>query len=156
MPDETKKCHINTIFISFDLEIEEDGWPPISTEILQALPLGNGKAQIDNTPFFITSIALGDVVKVSKPDGMKYFRCDELIEEGGNYALSIILRDHQSQDELILLLSEKEYFYEYGEFGNTKMYAVSVNEEKAFNKIKVQLDKLEAREVISYAELCIA
>lgn len=151
-----KKRHANTISISFDLEIEEDGWPPISTEILQALPLGDGKAQIDNTPFFVPSIALGDVVKVYKPIGAKHFRYDELIEEGGNYALSIILRDHHSKDTIIKLLSQAECYFEYGEFGITKMYGVSVNGEKAFHQIKVQLDELEARNIISYAELCIA
>jgi len=99
---------------------------------------------------------LGDIIEVFKLDNEKYFRYKVLIKEGGNYAVSIILRNHEAKDRVIQLLSKAGCFYEYGEFGNTKMLAVSVTNEKAYNKIKVQLDELEVKEIISYAELCLA
>ena len=156
MIEQLEKSPKRTIDVGFDLEIEEDGWPPISTEILQALPLGDGKVRIDNTPFFVTSIALGDVVKVYRVDGENYSRCEELVEESGNYALSVILRDHASRDLIVQLLSKEGCFYEYGEFGQTKMYAISVTEVSAFEEIQARSDELEANGIISYAELCLA
>lgn len=155
MIEQLEKSSKKTIDVGFDLEIEKDGWPPISTEILQALPLGDGKVRIDNTPFFVTSIALGDVVKVFRVDGENYSRCEELVEEGGNYALSVILRDHASKDLIVQLLSEERCYYEYGEFGKTKMCAISITGLDIFEKVQARLNELEANDIISYAELCL-
>ena len=151
-----KKKNVKTINIGFDLEIEEDGWPPISTEILQGLPLGDDKAKIDNTPFFVSSIAHGDIIEVYKSDSSEYYHCKRLIQEGGNYALSIILRNHEHKESIVKLLSKSSEFYEYGEFGKTIMYAVSLTNDRAYKDIKANLDSLEKKEIISYAELCLA
>lgn len=156
MSKKLKKNHVNTISIGFDLEIEEDGWPPISTEILQGLPIGDNKVKIDNTPFFISSIALGDIIEVYESDDAAYYHCKRLIKEGGNYALSIVLRKHEYKESIFKLLSKSSDFYEYGEFGKTIMYAVSLNSHSAYEDIKAKLDSLEQSDIISYAELCLA
>jgi len=119
--------------------------PPISTEILQGLPLGDNKVRVDNTPFFISSIAFGDIIEVYKSDDAEYYHCKRLIQEGGNFALSIILRNHEYKKSIVKLLSKSSDFYEYAEFGKTIMYAVSLTNDRAYEDIKANLDSLEKK-----------
>jgi len=46
----------------FSLVIDEDGWPPVSSEGLWAEPLGDDQFRIDNTPWFVVNLAAEDVV----------------------------------------------------------------------------------------------
>src|SRR4051812_4703616 len=51
--------------IFFPLERDDDGYPPTDVEALWSIPLGDGTFQIDNLPFYVRNLSLGDVVEVS-------------------------------------------------------------------------------------------
>jgi hypothetical protein len=55
MKDTGSERHVKVLF---QLEQDEDGYPPASVESLWALPKGEGLFQVDNIPFFATGVAL--------------------------------------------------------------------------------------------------
>jgi hypothetical protein len=56
--------------VEFQLDHDDDGWPPATTERLWAVPLGEGLVRIDNIPWFVRNIAFGDIVQTrTDPDG---------------------------------------------------------------------------------------
>ena len=55
--------------ILFNIEHNEDGYPPDSCERLWAKPLVNGNYEIDNIPFFVYDISAGDEVSAQMIDG---------------------------------------------------------------------------------------
>ena len=48
--------------IYFQLEMDEDGYPPFDVESLWVSTIDKGVGIIDNIPFFVKGIALGDRV----------------------------------------------------------------------------------------------
>lgn len=156
MKEKTEIASTKTIKVNFYLETEEDGWPPIGTEVLHAIPLGNDEAQLDNTPFFATSVSVGDVIKVSQKSSTKSFDYEHLVKASGNSAISILLRGSTAKETVSDLLTKFAFYFEYGEFGNTKMFAVSVKGKNEYSEIKPHLDRMEVDGLISFAELCLA
>jgi hypothetical protein len=49
--------------IAFELEQDEDGYPPVSAETLWATPTPEGFWRIDNIPFFVYGIAPFDIIE---------------------------------------------------------------------------------------------
>jgi len=144
-----------TELISFSLNIEEDGWPPISVEVLHGKLLGPNRAKIENTPFFIEGISLDDVVEVVRHKETGKFKFKNLLEPCGNKALSIILSNWDMKNEVTEFLRSHNCFVEFGEFGVTKMLAVGIFPNTDYSIISKYLDQKEKNGSISYAELCI-
>ena len=59
---EKKVRRIRRNKIYFQLEIDEDGYPPFDVESLWVSTIDKGVGIIDNIPFFVKGIALGDRV----------------------------------------------------------------------------------------------
>lgn len=55
--------------ITFLLEEDEDGYPPVAAEGIWAEHLGADRYELDNIPFFAREATLGDVVRVSIVEG---------------------------------------------------------------------------------------
>lgn len=141
--------------VFFPLEVD-DGYPPIGVESLNAKKLGNGRFQLDNTPFFVEGISLGDVVSVDLiPDSDERYWFDEVLFQSANQSLSIILIDINRSDEIAQKLKAFGCYCEYGEFENLKMLAVSVLESCNYNAVFEYLEKLENADVLSFAELAV-
>ena len=51
-----------------ELEIDEDGWPPVGSERLWAFHLGGERYRIDSVPWFARDLAVGNVVRAQAPD----------------------------------------------------------------------------------------
>lgn len=49
--------------VVFPLVQDDDGWPPVGSERVWALPLGADTYRIDNVPWFVRNIAVGDIVR---------------------------------------------------------------------------------------------
>jgi len=143
-----------TVGVKFNLEIDEDGWPPIGSEILQGIEINPYKIKIDNTPFFITNVALHDVVKVSNVGNQFIF--EEIEGFSGNHAISVILRSSSMKTKLLNEMRALNCYCEYGEFGSTKMLAISIPYDVSYAKIRDIMDDYEKKDLISYAELCLA
>ncbi|MYV96822.1 DUF4265 domain-containing protein [Streptomyces sp. SID3343] len=74
----------------FALDRDEDGWPPVGVESLWAVDVGEGLVRIDNVPFFVRDLALGDIVRtrVDSEDGRLHFR--ERLRWSGNCTVRVI------------------------------------------------------------------
>jgi hypothetical protein len=93
--------------VLFHLEKDEDGYPPAEVESLWGFLRRDG-VELDNTPFFVKGVALGDVVKVEEaPDGALEF--ESVVRRGGHSTYRILLLEEHpadprhTMDELVAL-----------------------------------------------------
>ncbi|CAM2069280.1 DUF4265 domain-containing protein [Sulfidibacter corallicola] len=141
--------------IRFPLEAHEEGFPPIAVEMLNAQLVNEGVAKIDNTPFFVESIAIGDIV-LCKPAGSEgVYDFERVVEHGNSKSVSIIFIDESCKEDLYQYFKVHNCYCEYGEFGAFNMLAVSIPASVEYPKISKHLEKLEAVTKISFAELCL-
>lgn len=82
--------------INFNLEMGEDGYPPVATERLWALPLANGNFEIDNIPFYVMKISSGDEVSAANEGAELFFR--GLVTPSGNSTFRLLLTDPKSSE----------------------------------------------------------
>lgn len=76
--------------VIFPLEVDADGWPPVSAERVWARPLGDDKYRLDNAPWFVRDIAEGDVVRAIPPDDSSWPVFVERLAWGGNCTIRVI------------------------------------------------------------------
>jgi len=146
------------IKVRFDLEIDEDGYPPVGSESLNAVVLGANKFQIDNTPFFIERIAVGDIIEAHKtPESGERFVFDKILSLSKDQSLSLIFLDDSFIEGVSTKLQQLGCYCEYGEFssGNLKMVAVNVAQPDTYHDVMSFLLHLETQEVLSVAELSV-
>lgn len=141
--------------VSFQLERDDDGFPPIAVEVLNAAPLGGGLFQIQNAPFFTANISYNDVVKASPTEVSEQYQFEEVVEQSQFTSLSIIILDSSMDKFLMDLLRGLGCVIEYGEFGAYRILAVAVPDTTDYASLREQLQSLEDRELLSFAELAI-
>jgi hypothetical protein len=78
-----------TVKVRFVLEPDEHGYPPFETEDLWAAPIGDGTYRIDNAPFFVLDIAVGDIVRAA-PDRHGVLWAGDRLISSGNCTIRII------------------------------------------------------------------
>jgi len=142
--------------IVFPLDVDEDGFPPIGSEALNA-QRGTLGFILENTPFFVTGIALGDIVE-AKPTPSGKYDFVQVIQASTNKALSIIFIDTTAKDAVCEELRRRGCFCEWGEFGkdgSLQILAVSVPDSCPYESVVAYLDRLEQDDRLSYAELAV-
>jgi len=138
--------------VRFDLEVD-DGFPPISAEVLIGKLESIGHVRLDNTPFFATGVAFGDIVRcIGCPPNLIFA---SIAFESGYRAISVIFIDNSYQEELFQSLKVLGCYVEFGEFPEYDMIAVAIPPDLNYDEIKQKLDKLETEGKISFAELCL-
>lgn len=142
--------------IVFTLERDEDGYPPISIEMLNAVPLEGGLFQIENAPFFVRDISFHDVVRASSTTAQGQFRFEGVIRPSSFTSLSIIILDASMDVFLMDLLRGLQCVIEYGEFGAYRILAVAVPSTTDYDTLRVQPQSLEDKKLISFSELAVA
>lgn len=146
--------------IVFDLERdpEEPSFPPISAETLNAKRASDGRGFIiDNTPFFATGVALGDLVAATPVPGTeRRYHFERVIERSGANSLSIIFLSSTDKDSVLRELERRGCYCEYGEFGQMEMLAVSApGDDGKYEDIYAYLESREESEILSFAELSV-
>lgn len=141
--------------VHFELEIIEDGFPPISVETLNATLVRGNTLKLDNTPFFATSVAIGDILNCKKNENSGKYQFINVIEESGKKAISIIFIDSDCEEDIFQYFKSKGCFCEYGEFKDFNMLAVCIDETLDYNTLTPYLDEKQEAGLISYAELCL-
>jgi hypothetical protein len=68
--------------IFFQLEQDDDGYPPVTVESVWAEEASPGQFVLDNIPFFITQATLGDVVEAAMDDGVLTYKAT--VQHKGN------------------------------------------------------------------------
>ncbi|MEU6414250.1 DUF4265 domain-containing protein [Microbispora sp. NPDC046933] len=75
--------------VVFDLPQDENGWPPAASERMWAVPVAPGRVMLDNIPFFVRGVALGDVVRI-ETDDEGVVRAAEAVEFSGNCTIRVV------------------------------------------------------------------
>jgi len=140
--------------VDFKLEVNDD-FPPIAIESLNGIMMKSGLIKIDNAPFFVESIAVGDIVDCSKTEGQSNYNFESVIHEGGHKSIAIIFIDDSVKEGTYQTLTSFGCFCEYGEFQGFNMLAVDCDESVNFGEIQFYLSECEANGAISFAELCL-
>ena len=146
---------MNQVKVRFELEILEDDFPPVGVETLNARLVDTSTVELDNTPFFAKSVAVGDLLRCSKTKQDHIVQFEEVLSPSGNRSISIIFIDDDCKEETYQFFKRHECYCEYGEFDGFNMLAVSIGHNIDYNKLAFYLDKKEELGKISYSELCI-
>jgi hypothetical protein len=139
----------------FQLETDEDGYPPISVEMFNVSELGNGLFRVQNAPFFAANISYNDVVRAAPTDVAGQCQFEEVVEPSQFTSVSIIILDSTMDDFLMDLLRGLNCIIEYGEFGVYRVLAVAVPGTADYSSLREKLQLLENKELISFAELAV-
>jgi hypothetical protein len=142
--------------IGYRLQRDEDGFPPISLELLNAEEISTGKFRICNAPYFAENVSYHDIVRARVTDVSGQLEFVELIEPSEFTSISIILLNELMDRFLMDLLRGLDCVVEYGEFGVYRVLAVAIPPSTDYASLKAQLADLEKEEQISFAELSIA
>lgn len=76
--------------VHFRLTPDEDGYPPTDSEFLWCIPTNSGTYLIDNIPFFVRDISLGDEVSANRIGGKLYFL--QLLRKSRNTTIRVMLK----------------------------------------------------------------
>ncbi|MEU4744782.1 DUF4265 domain-containing protein [Actinosynnema sp. NPDC023658] len=153
----TEQWGDDRVKVVFDLPTDEDGWPPVGTEGLWAIPLPErDHVRLDNIPWFAPDVAAGDVVRVrADEDGV--LRVVERVEWSGHCTIRLIVYrkgplagDRQRVLDMFAALGvEGEGLAQYG------MVALDVPPEVDLAAVKRMLKDGKADEWWAYEEGCI-
>src|SRR5574340_663026 len=141
--------------VVFHLEHEEDDYPPIEVELLNATVVSDDLFRIDNAPFFASNVSYHDIIRARKSEIDGQFDFVELVEGSTFTSISIIILDSSMDVYLMDLLRGLNCVVEYGEFGKIRVLAVAVPESTDYPKLRKQLEILEGQSKLSFAELAI-
>ncbi|MFD8739502.1 DUF4265 domain-containing protein [Streptomyces sp. NPDC059618] len=142
--------------VHFRMQVDEDGWPPVSVENLWAVDLGDGTVHLDNTPWFVRGVASGDIVKVEADDeGLRW--AGETVRASGNCTIRlIVLRDGGSAAARQTVLDSFHRFGTTGEgIEQFRMVALDVPPTADLPRIRRLLEHGEAEEWWHWEEGCV-
>ena len=143
--------------LRFEVEKDEDGWPPVGSEGLWAVPLGDGLYRLDNIPWFAWVVAADDVFRAeADDDGVLWAR--EKVQASGNCTIRVVpfsegpLKGDRKAvlDVFSALGAEGE-----GAGPNDNLVALNVPAGADLAKIKDRLQQGEADGSWAYEEGCI-
>lgn len=138
------------------LEKDEDGYPPISVELLNATAISDDVFRIENAPYFAKNISYHDVVQADRSSVDGQFDFSKVVEESTFTSISIIILDPAMDVALMDILRGLDCVVEYGEFGRLRVLAVAVPASTNYGELRQKLQRLEERGQISFAELAVA
>ncbi|MBZ5530320.1 MAG: DUF4265 domain-containing protein [Acidobacteriia bacterium] len=78
------------IKVYFDLESDENGYPPAQNEFLWCIPTDQGTYIVDNVPFFVRDISLGDEISAGKIG--KTLQFSRLLHQSKNSTIRVLLK----------------------------------------------------------------
>lgn len=78
-----------TAHVIFELEVE-DGWPPVASERVWAFDVGDDRYVIDNVPWFVRDLAVGDVVEAVSRDARTHPVFRRVLERSGHVTIRLI------------------------------------------------------------------
>ncbi|MFK3648512.1 DUF4265 domain-containing protein [Lysobacter enzymogenes] len=79
--------------IYFKLERDEEGYPPVDWESLWATPVGGTLYVLDNTPFYVQAVSIGDTVSaICAGDRLEF---SAIAKTGGHSTIRVIAFDEQ-------------------------------------------------------------
>jgi len=145
----------NRVKIRFDLEQDEDGYPPFTVECVWAEPLGDGLFRIDNSPWYVRGVSWRDVVRATEnPEGDWDFV--EVETYGGHSTIRVISMNKTAADmeSLIEQLQSLGCSYESQGAANN-IYSFDVPPNVDYRPIRRMLEKGEQAKIWGFEEGCL-
>ena len=143
MPDEYVK-------VLFKLEREDEDYPPVDYERLWARPLEDGSFELDNIPFFVRGISVGDVVAARPGEGEFVF--SELVLESGNSTLRVIVFDEAHVEKVRRQLQELGCATE---LNVSKMLGVDVPPQVDLQAVRTWLMEMQSAGALEFEDACL-
>ncbi|MFY2559191.1 DUF4265 domain-containing protein [Corallococcus terminator] len=137
--------------VIFELEKDEDDYPPADSEGLWARPLGGGLFQLDNVPFFAKGVACEDVVSATDVDGELLFQ--KVVRPSGHATLRVIVYEEDDVAAVKALLEKHGCAVERSHVPG--LISVDVPPTVSLDTLKPILDEGEAEERWGYEEACL-
>ena len=148
---------MDDVRVRFNLEVDEDGWPPYGSEGMWAVALGNDRFELKNSPWFVPGVANGDVVRAS-PDSDGVLWATEVLEPSGYLTLWVIPIAAGplggSQAKVLELLTRDGVTGEG--LGERPIVSIEVAPSADFATLKRELRDGEASGLWHYAEGCVS
>lgn len=139
--------------IAFPLQQDAEGWPPASVETLWAMKVGDDLYKIDNIPFFVHTLAMGDVVRAISQNEMLEFQ--EIISFSGHSTVRIMFNTLSEFNTICTHLKELGCVLESGsDFKH--LTSVDVPAGVDFMLLREYLAEKESAGVLNYEESCIS
>jgi hypothetical protein len=138
--------------ILFSLEQDDDGYPPVSAETLWAIKVGEGLFRIDNIPFFVTDIAVGDVVSAEKDEGMLCYK--EVVQTSGHSTYRVVVYNHDEVSEVRGIFKQLGCSTEQSHLRG--LIAIDVPASVPRDELKRVLDSGREQDRWDYEEGCLA
>jgi uncharacterized protein DUF4265 len=138
--------------ILFQLEQDEDGYPPASVESLWALPKGEGRFQVDNIPFFATGVAFGDIVSVTQEEGALCFQ--DVVQPSGHSTLRVAISEAADVPAVRALFEQKGCSVEQSHL--PRLIAVDVPPSVPLESLRPLLEAGRGQGRWDYEEACLA
>ncbi|MCH8179492.1 MAG: DUF4265 domain-containing protein [Proteobacteria bacterium] len=136
--------------VIFDLDVE-DGYPPVASEGLWATPLDSGDFRIDNIPFYVPGLALGDTVSVEEEDGILYGT--GVVEQAGHSTVRVVFFDAAVVDEVRAALVVLGCGWE--NMKDATFTAVDVPPEADYDDVVALLSARADADQLDFEESCI-
>lgn len=142
----------NLVKIFFELQQDEDGYPPVTCESVWATPVAQDLYRLGNIPFFARGVAYEDVVSaVRKDDGSLGFV--EVVRSSGHSTLRVIAYEESDAPVLRRKLEELGCDTEQSHIPN--LFAVDIPPSVSLEAVKHLLDTDTASERWEYEEACL-
>jgi hypothetical protein len=149
-----KSEHLVKVIIP--LEQDEDGYPPVGSERLWALEVGEGRYQLDNIPFFARELACGDIVAAVPMEGADegILRYERLLEPSGHSTFRVLVHDEAQVPEVCDLLEGLGCGTERSHL--PRLVAIDIPPTVSLDAVRQALEPGRAQERWDYEESCLA
>ncbi|MCY1075619.1 DUF4265 domain-containing protein [Archangium lansingense] len=138
--------------VFFELQQDEDGYPPVTCESMWAKPVGDGLYRLGNIPFFARGVAYEDVVSaVRRDDGTLGFV--EVVRPSGHSTLRVIIYEASEAPALRHELEVLGCDTEQSHIPN--LFAVDVPPAVSLEAVRRLLEAGIASERWEYEEACL-
>ena len=125
--------------LTFRLDVDEDGWPPVAAESVWCEQEGD-YFRVRNTPFFVKSIAYGDLIQVNAVDDAEVVLC-RVVQESGNSTVWLYFQGDTAPQQVLAELNGIGCGYEGGAVPG--YFAVNVPKNVSMNKVESVLAPLD-------------
>ncbi|WP_168801576.1 DUF4265 domain-containing protein [Glycomyces buryatensis] len=141
--------------IAFDLPDDIAAYAPAPAEKIWAAKTEvKMEVEVRNIPFYVKSIAYGDIVRVRVDHDRRELVFDEFVAESGNSTLRILLKDQSVVSELQSVLRMHGCDWEID--ANEVLLAVDVPATGDFRALSTALDELHEAGLIGVQEAAIS
>lgn len=135
--------------IFFELTQDEDGYPGLGAESVWGKVTDvSGEFTVDNIPFFVPVVTLGDIIRTRNVDGRLWF--DRVIHRSTNSLIRIVFFDVGAFDRVNDALCSLGCLTEYSK--EHKLLAVSIPKDVSLLKVQTLLGDEVQRGQLDYEE----